>query len=526
MKKDKELTLFAVIAGIILAIIFGASNAYLGLRVGMTVSASIPAAVVSTAIMRIILKRKSIKENNIVQTIASAGESLAAGVIFTIPALIILGYKLSLWDILLISLSGGILGVLFLIPLRKSLLEDKELAYPEGKACAEVLKSVEQSKRNAKFLFAGLGTGMIFKHLNLFLNIPIKFLKTNLSFDFSPSLLGIGYIIGWRISSFVFSGGFIGWFVFIPLISYFIGKESSPYKIWSDYIRYIGAGGVLAGGILSLIKNLKALKKISLKTSKEEISNKFVFLGLISLFLIFWLVPIFRQNIFTSFLILIFSFLFVTVSARVVGYLGSSSNPVSGMTIATIFMTSLIYIALGYINQKAQIGALIVGSIICISAAIAGDTIQDLKTGQIVGATPKYQQIGELIGVISASFIIGGVLFMLNKTYGFGSRELPAPQANLIAIIIKGLFKGNFNPILFFSGIFLSLTIELIGISGLAFSVGLYLPLELSTTILLGGIISLLYKNREKGTLFSSGLIAGDALYGILKTFFKYILIK
>ncbi|MEN3044334.1 MAG: oligopeptide transporter, OPT family [Candidatus Hydrothermales bacterium] len=526
----KEFTIRAIILGIFLSIIFGAANAYLGLKAGMTVSASIPAACVSMAILRGILKRGTILENNMVQTIASAGESLAAGIIFTIPALILIGLNPTIFYIFLTSLLGGLLGVLFMVTVRKRFIEeeDRELPFPEGRACAEVLKAGDEGGHKAKTVFEGLISGFTFRFLAIgFKLFPDYFLinlknKLTLSFENSPALLGVGIILGKRISFLLLAGGLLGWLVFIPLIGNYVpdAKVLDTYSIWSKYIRYIGAGAVFSGGLISFLKILlnliKERKFFSFKPGKKDLPLSFIVFSVLIIYFLISLLDIFNQNFFTSFLIIIFSFIFVVVSSRIVGLVGSSSNPVSGMTIATLFLVSLLIYILGGKGIYAMFTSLTIGAFICISAAIAGDISQDLKTGFLVGATPKLQQIGEIIGVITSSIFIGFTLFILHKAYVIGSERLSAPQATLMSLIVKGIFEAQFPIHLFISGITVSIFLEILGISSLPVAVGLYLPFSLSTTIALGGILSEIIKKKEKGILLASGYVAGDAISGIL----------
>ncbi len=526
----KEFTIKAVILGIILSIIFGAANAYLGLKAGMTVSASIPAAVVSMAILRGILRRGTILENNIVQTIASAGESLAAGVIFTVPALILLGLNPSIFYIFLVSLAGGLLGVIFMIPIRKRFIEeeDKELPYPEGRACAEVLKAGDEGGEKAKSVFEGLFFGFIYRFFAIgFKLFPDVFSfsfknKFELGFENSPALFGVGIILGRRISFFLLSGGLIGWFVLIPLIGNFVpdAKVLEPIEIWSKYIRYIGAGAVFAGGFISFMKVIipviKEKKFLSFKPGERDLPLSFILISVIIIYFFLSFFPSFKQNLFTSLLIIVFSLIFVVVSSRIVGLVGSSSNPVSGMTIATLFTVSIIIYSLGARGKSAMITALTIGALVCIGAAIAGDTSQDLKTGYLVRATPRLQQIGEIIGVLTSAVFIGFTLFLLHKAYTIGSGELSAPQATLMSLIVKGIFEGNLPYVLITTGIMITVFLELLGVSSLPVAVGLYLPLSLSTPIAIGGIISDLVKKKEKGVLLASGFVAGDAISGIV----------
>ncbi len=559
-KVMSELSITSVILGIILAVIFGGANAYLGLRVGMTVSASIPAAVVSMGIIRIILKRNSILENNIVQTIGSAGESVAAGAIFTLPVLF-------MWfnegkadypkyaEITLICGAASILGILFMIPLRKVLIvkEHYKLPYPEGTACAKVLMAGENNKSDANLVFAGLGIAAIYKFmadgLKLFsseVHYDIKRLKgAAIGIDILPALLSVGYICGPKIAGYMFAGGLISWIGLMPLINMFgdniimfpgdkaINLMSSG-ELWSNYIRYIGAGAVAAAGIISLVKTLPIIfssfsKTLRRKGENEEnvtrlnknIDNKLIWAGIVVIVLFLWLSPIFPINFPGAILIVIFGFFFATVSSRMVGLVGSSNNPVSGMAIATLIITGVILSSSGIKTNNALTGTIVVGSVICIVAAISGDTSQDLKTGYILGATPMKQQIGEIIGVVASSLAISGVLYLLNNAWGFGSSELPAPQATLMKIVVEGVMEGNLPWNLIMIGAAVAIAVEIMGVPALPFAVGMYLPIYLSAGIMLGGVVRFLIdkfadKVSEKGILVSSGMIAGEGLVGII----------
>ena len=573
-KITPEFTVTSVIMGVLLAIIFGAANAYLGLRVGLTVSASIPAAVISMGVIRVLMKKDSILESNMVQTIGSAGESLAAGAIFTLPVLFLWAKegvtdKPSIITISLIALFGGVLGVLFMVPLRNALIvkEHGVLPYPEGTACAEVLLAGEEGGSEAKSVFAGLGIAALFKFvvdglkvIPGVITIPLKSLKTELSAEAYPALLGVGYICGPKIASYMFAGGIIGWFVLIPAIVTFGGSTvlypgtkaiSDMYAaggasaIWSSYIRYIGAGAVAAGGIISLIKTLplivktfadsiKGIKggsgeKTSLRT-EQDLDMRVIGIGVLVIIIAIWLLPEIPVSPLGAILIVIFGFFFATVSSRMVGIVGSSNNPVSGMAIATLLFATLCLKATGDTGSHGMTGAIAIGSVICIVAAIAGDTSQDLKTGYILGATPKKQQIGELIGAVIAAFTIGGVLLLLDSAWGFGTTELAAPQATLMKMIIEGVMEGNLPWALVFIGVFIAIVIEILGISVLPVAIGLYLPLELTSTIMIGGVIRWFVdkkkKNKEEnaeangGVLFCSGMIAGEGLIGILLAIF------
>jgi len=577
MGKDSkaEFTYLSIFLGALIGIVFGAANAYLGLKVGMTISASIPAAVISMGILRGILKKSSVLENNIVQTVGSAGESLAAGVIFTIPAFFIWHIDISLFKIFIISLVGGCLGVLFMIPLRRFLIvkEHDNLPYPEGKACAEVLKAGEEGGAKAKSVFWGLGIGAIYKCLidkkamglwneSPGWNLPF-FKKAYIGFDVLPALLGVGFIIGPRIASYMLVGGILGWLVFIPLIA-FVGAELAkplypsteiliinmgPSQIWNYYIRYIGAGAVVCGGIISLIKAFPTIiasfkmgfkeitsgrknrssngkAKDSTPRTDKDLSMKFVLYAALALILLIAIMPQIPVKFIGAVLIAVFSFFFVTVSSRLVGLVGSSSNPASGMTIATLLGTSLIFLAIGWTDTQGMMAAMAVGAVVCIAICIAGDTSQDLKTGYLVGSTPYLQQIGEFIGVITSAIFVGITLNILKPDILSG--ELLAPQANLMSMVVQGVLKQELPWAFVLCGIFSALIVEIFGIPSLPFAVGLYLPLSLSTPIMLGAVVRYFVQGKSsgdstpkvsKGILFGSGLIAGEALVGIFLAF-------
>ncbi len=576
-----EFTLKAIILGAIFGIIFGAASVYLGLKVGLTVSASIPIAVLAISIFKKIGK-STILENNIVQTIGSAGESVAAGVVFTLPALLFLpGGRayFQYFQIFVLALAGGILGVLFMIPLRRSLIvkEHGVLPYPEGTACADVLVAGEKGGNLAKKVYYGLGIAFLYKFfmsiLGLWKDVPTYVFgrksalpNGTINGEITPELLGVGYIIGPKIAGIMVAGGVLSWIVLIPLITLLGDNLStvfapgtklisamSPSEIWSNYIRYIGAGAVTFGGIVTLIKSLPTIIgafKDSFKDLKESRANKnnnnvieksrtakdmpliFVLAGSLVLILFMALIPNIPTNLISSIMVVVFGFFFVTVSSRIVGIIGSSSNPISGMTIATLMATSLIFVGIGWTGDFYEPLALVVGSIVCIAAANAGATSQDLKTGYIVGATPIKQQIGLIIGVLASVIAIGFTVLLLERTVGIGPvtaahpDPLPAPQATLMATVIKGLLSQNLPWGLVIIGMGISLVMELSGVSSLAFAVGAYLPLSTTTPIFVGGLVKWFVDKRKKskeaeseigpGALYSSGLIAGGAITGIL----------
>ena len=566
-----EFTPVSLILGLILAVVFGAANAYLGLRVGMTVSASIPAAVISMGILRYLLRRDSILENNMVQTIGSAGESLAAGAIFTMPALFMWAEEShevampSFTEIAAIAVCGGLLGVLFMVPLRNALIVEEHgaLPFPEGTACAEVLLAGEEGGAKSKVVFAGLGISALYKFitdgLKLFpseVHWNLRSLRTAFGLDVLPALAGVGYICGQRVAANMFAGGVLGWFVLIPAIVLFGGdnmiapaadriSEMDVMSIWGSYIRYIGAGAVAAGGIISLIKTFpvilrtftKAVRGIgvqrqdALRTSRE-LPMGAVLAGVLLIAVVIWLLPSVPVRLFGAMLVIIFGFFFATVSSRMVGLVGSSNNPVSGMAIATLLIATALLKGTGMTGYTGMVSAICVGTVICIVAAMAGDTSQGLKTGFIVGATPMWQQIGELIGAVVAALTIGGVMYLLHAAWGFGnSSQLPAPQATLMKLVVEGVMGGTLPWGLVFCGVFVAVVIEILGLPVLPVSIGLYLPIHLSAPIFVGGMIRKLVESQkadteeaaalkkdrvDRGLLYSSGMIAGEGLIGIL----------
>ena len=572
-----ELTVTSIVMGMLLAVIFGAANAYLGLRVGMTVSASIPAAVISMGVIRVIMKRNSILESNMVQTIGSAGESLAAGAIFTMPALFLWAEEglcdmPSLVEITLIALCGGVLGVLFMVPLRNALIvkEHETLLYPEGTACADVLLAGEEGGANASTVFSGMGLAAAFK----FVVDGLKVLPSDVAFAFKsfkgeigmevyPALLGVGYIVGPQIASYMFVGSVIGWMVIIPLICLFgpdtwlypadVGTTNADLyaaggaaKIWSTYVNYIGAGAIATGGIISLIKSLpliittfrdsiksmKGGKNTNTARTAQDLPMQMILFGIVAMILIIWVVPAIPVTLLGAAIIVVFGFFFATVSSRMVGLVGSSNNPVSGMAIATLLIATMSIKASGKTGIDGMTAAIAIGSVICIVAAIAGDTSQDLKTGYLLGATPKKQQMGEIIGVVVSGLAIGGVLYLLNAAWGYGGAEVPAPQATLMKMIVEGIMGGNLPWNLVFIGVFLAIALEILRVPVMPFAIGLYLPIYLNASIMIGGVVRMFMDRRKNvdeetktkqttdGTLYCAGMIAGEGLVGILLAIF------
>lgn len=573
-KVTPEITVTSIIMGIVLAVVFGAANAYLGLRVGMTVSASIPAAVIAMGVIRVVMKKNSILESNIVQTTGSAGESLAAGAIFTLPALFLWAAegktgKPGIIEITLIALLGGLLGVFFMVPLRNALIvkEHGVLPYPEGTACAEVLLAGEEGGANASTVFAGMGFAAVLKFIIDGLKLAageiscsVKGFAGEIGTQIYPAVMSVGYICGARISSYMFAGGVLSWLVLIPLIVLFgenavlypgtetIGKifaDGGASAIWGSYIRYIGAGALACGGIISLVKSLPLIvstfagamksmtgaSQVEGKRTEKDINLKVVITAIVVLTVLVWLVPAIPVSFLGAVLVVVFGFFFAAVSSRMVGLVGSSNNPVSGMAIATLLITTVILRLSGSTGISGMCSAIAIGSIICIVSAIAGDTSQDLKTGYILGATPKKQQIGEIVGVVAAALAIGGTLYLLDSAWGFGSEELGAPQAMLMKLIVEGVMDGNLPWTLVFIGVFIAITAEIAGIPVLPFAIGVYLPVQLNACIMIGGLVRLALdklkcnEDRKKavvsdGILFCSGMIAGEGVVGILLALF------
>ncbi|HEX4438817.1 MAG TPA: oligopeptide transporter, OPT family [Thermoanaerobaculia bacterium] len=581
-----EFTLKAILLGAFFGIFFGAATVYLALRAGLTVSASVPIAVLAIAVFKKIGK-STILENNIVQTIGSAGESVAAGVVFTIPALLFLangGEYFHYLTVFGLSVIGGTLGVLFMIPLRRALIvkEHGNLKYPEGVACADVLIAGERGGDLAKMVFSGVGAAVLYKFLYGILGLwretatwfrttkNGKIPDATLSCDVTPEYLGLGYIIGPRIAGELASGGVLSWLALIPLISIFVDDQriiqdlknlsftdawiqshSHAEWIYRAYVRYIGAGAVACAGVMTLIKTLPTIVSAfreSVKSfgagkggakairTEEDLPMSFVVIGSLVLALLITILPGFPHGEFPGsllmgLLVIVFGFFFVTVSSRIVGIIGTSSNPISGMTIATIMATCVVFVFVGRTGDVYQAVALCVGAIVCVAAANAGATSQDLKTGYIVGATPRRQQIGFIIGVVVSSIVIGGTLFLLDRTYreagmahGIGGSMLPAPQATLMATIIKGLLAQNlpWAPVLV--GVFLAFMAQMAGAHALSWAVGAYLPLSTTLPIFIGGLIKGFVDRKEKGEeselssgmLYSTGLVAGGSLMGVV----------
>ncbi|HEV8538158.1 MAG TPA: oligopeptide transporter, OPT family [Bacteroidota bacterium] len=630
-----ESTLRALVLGSVLGIIFGAASVYLGLKVGLTTSASIPIAVMAITILKK-LRGNTVLENNIVQTVGSAGESIAAAVVFTIPALIFLGFPLRTSITLLIAMTGGILGVLMMIPLRRYLIvkEHENLRFPEGTACAEIIKAGEVGGTSASKIFKGIGLGAAWKALPTLFGFwkpsvgqDVKFYPgASYGMDVAPELMGVGYIIGWHTSLIMVGGGLLASFVISPIIS-FIGthvneaiypgpvpiRDMSTTDIWRYYVKYMGAGAVATGGVVGLFRAFPAIWD-SVRASIKQLAGEHmggkdtgpvlrterdtpitvVGLGTLALILFIWIVPTFRVNVLGAVLIVVFGFLFSVVSARITGIVGSSSSPLSGMTIAVLMGTCLIFLAVGWTGQQYTYLALVIGATVCIAISNAGTTAQDLKTGHLLGSTPGKQQFAMLVGVVTSAAVVGITMLLLNesharelvlqhtftppqasiqraeelqgqdgKTYllvkvvdvqgvepgnylvdpqtkvavmkredGIGGKDLPAPQSNLMAVLISGLLEQKLPWGLIMIGASLALFMELIGFHSLTFAVGFYLPLSSTFPIFVGGLVRRIADKRYKrtadsaeeseGTLLSSGLIAGGALLGMLGAFLNF----
>ena len=566
-----EITLKAFFLSILLSIILSSAMVYLGLYAGMTISASIPAAIMSMGILRL-FKNSNILENNIVQTAASAGESLAAGVIFTLPALLLIGYwdSISYWEVTKIAMVGGILGALFTVPLRRALILKAQLRFPEGVATAAVLKTghetdAKKSKESLKMIAFSALLGGFVKLGELAFSIwssalggavAIKGAIFGMGASLSPSLISVGYIVGRNIGILVFSGGVISWVIAIPIYSYIYGFEGENYfdianGIWNAKIRYLGVGAMVVGGIWSVIQLAKPLIEsiqLSIKTLKESADNlsleekdlpiNYVFIAILAMLVpisltYFGIIGSWTSAIILSLVMTIFGFLFSAVAAYMAGVVGSSNNPISGVTIATILFSSLLIISFFDVDSsKGAAAAILIGAVVCCAAAIGGDNLQDLKTGNIVGATPWKQQLMQLVGVSSAALTLGIVLTLLHEAYGIGSSELPAPQAVLMTNVANGVFSGNLEWGMIYAGAILGILIILLDqyqarrnaefrFPILVVAIGIYLPVELTLPIFIGGMLNHFASKtasedgKNNGLLMASGLITGEALMAI-----------
>lgn len=572
-----EFTYKAIVAGVLFGILFGAANAYLGLKAGLTISTSIPVAVITVAAFRALARlgaTSSLLEANMSQTVGSASSSVASGVIFTLPALFLWGAPPSLRQMTLLALCGGLLGVLFMVPLRRYLIarEHGNLPYPEGTACAGVLVASEVGGARARYVFLGLGAGAIFKAIfdwlkllphNLQVGIPFL-RKGQLGMEMSAALFGVGYILGPRVASIMVGGGLLSWLVLIPAIAWWGGgraeplypetvlpiAEMSPSLIWTRYVRYIGAGAVATGGLITLVRSIPTMiesfrigarqirdrvagNASAVVRTDSDLSLKVVGLGVGVLFLLLALVPAIFSSLpgvgaraLAAVLVVVSAFFFVTVSSRIVGLVGVTSNPTSGMTIATLLATATVFLLLGWTDLTGKVAALTVGCVVAIAASIAGDTSQDLKTGFLLGATPRRQQIGELIGVLTSALFVCLTVIALNDAYGFGTPRLPAPQATLMKLVIDGVLESSLPWGLVGIGVGIAFLAELCKINSLAFAVGVYLPVATMVPVFFGGLLRHVLarrardeeereSRREHGVLFGSGLVGGEGLLGV-----------
>jgi putative OPT family oligopeptide transporter len=580
----------AVIMGVLFGILFGAANAYLGLRVGLTVSTSIPIAVMTVAVFRAlqgVWGRSTILEHNISQTVGSASSSQASGLIFTIPALFLWGFSPGVTKLLVIALAGGLLGVLFMIPLRRFLIKNEhgKLPYPEGTACAEVLVAADAGGSHAQNVFVGLGIGAIYQWLMRGLVLwpqdvwqKVPFLpKGEIGLRVSPALLGVGYILGARIGLIMVGGGAIASLLIIPAIAILFRDATSPIypetemlvsqmgrgDLWHAYVRYVGAGAVATAGIATLIRSapmiiasfkegLRGLRSRLEGTSvgalvertDDDLPLGFVMSGVAVVVLLLALLPhvfgVFESyaiRIVGALLVAAFAFFFVTVSSRIVGLVGVTSNPTSGMTIATLLGTSLVFLSLGWTDDVGKVAALSIGAVVAIAASIAGDTSQDLKTGFLLGATPRRQQTGELIGVLTAGFFVCASLLALEGAYGFGGEELPAPQANMMMLVIDGVLQQEIPWGFVLVGVGLAILAEIARIPSLPLAVGIYLPITTMMPIFIGGVIRKVLEDRqrdpeskhnvrEQGVLYASGLVGGVGIMGVAIAFWAGIVGK
>ena len=575
-----EATAKAVGAGILFGILFGAANAYLGLRAGLTISTSIPVAVMTVALFRTLHAggvHSTILEANLSQTVGSASSSVASGVIFTLPALFLWGFDPTFIQITVLAMSGGLLGVLFMIPLRPYLIvrEHLSLPYPEGTACAEVLKASQTGGAQARHVFVGLSVGALVKALTGWLRavpdgllVSIPFLKkAQLGSDVSPALLGVGYILGPRIATIMVSGGLLSWLVIIPILATWgTGRPEplypetvlpldamTPSLLWTRYVRYIGAGAVAAAGLITLLRSVPLMgesfrsgarqirERLSdspdepaVPRTEQDLPLRVVGVGAALVFAVLVLVPLAFSSIeipagraVAAVLVVVFAFFFVTVSSRIVGLVGVTANPTSGMTIATLLATSSVFLLLGWTDDAGKVAALTVGAVVAVAASIAGDTSQDLKTGFLLGATPRRQQLGELVGVLTSAAFVALTVLLLARAYGFGGEELPAPQAMLMRLVIDGVLARSLPWTLVAVGAGIAIVVELLRIPSLPFAVGVYLPLSTMMPVFLGGLLRLLLQRRaatdaerlarrDRGILLGSGLVGGEGLIGVV----------
>jgi putative OPT family oligopeptide transporter len=573
----QEFTFKAIGLGILFGIIFGAANAYLGLRAGLTISTSIPVAVMTVAVFRMLEaagRRGTILEANLSQTVGSASSSLASGIIFTLPALFLWGLSPGLLQMTMLAMCGGVLGILFMVPLRRFLIEREhgKLPYPEGTACAEVLVANEVGGGNARFVFIGLAAGAAFKALTswaraipdaVHLSLPWP-RKAEVGMDLAPALFGVGFILGPRIAAVMVGGGLLSWLVVIPLLDWWgagrtlplypetalLMTDMTPAQLWSRYVRYIGAGAVATAGIITLVRSLPVMfdsfrigfdqlrsqrgeNPVAVPRTGRDLPLKFVGIGVLLVIATLAVVPIpfgevggVTHRMVAAVCVAVFAFFFVTVASRIVGLVGVTSNPTSGMTIAALLGTAGIFLAMGWTDITGKAAAITVGCVVAIAASISGDTSQDLKTGYLLGATPRRQQVGELVGVLTSAVFVCLAVLLLAETFGFGSTELPAPQATLMKLVIDGVLDQSLPWGLVALGMGIAVGCELLKIPSLPFAVGVYLPVSTMTPIFLGGLLRWWAERsaagpeesvdrRERGILLGSGFVGGEGLLGV-----------
>lgn len=563
-----ELTLKSVVAGVVLGVVFGAANAYLGLRVGMTVSASIPAAVMTVALFRLARARGTLLEANLSQTIGSASTSLATGAIFTIPALFLWGMAPPYLQVVVLCFLGGLLGISAMIPLRRMLIvkAHDELPYPEGTACAEVLRATAETSSSSAWIFRGMAVGALVKlALALVFLLPGELAwsvpvlpRAELALEIAPALFGVGFILGYRQSAVCVAGSVISSLALTPLIAWMGAHHAAPLypetkrliaemsagDLWSRYVRYIGAGAVATAGVLTLLRSLPSMVGAfravvrglrgggdggTGERTDRDLPPLFVIGGISVVVLVAGLVPgvlagdmPLPQRLVCAAGVGLFGLLFVTVAARIVGIVGVTSQPTSGIALVTLIGTASVFVAAGWVNSGARAAVLTVGTIVAIAASKAGDISQDLKTGFLVGATPARQQLGQLVGAAVACWAVAATVLLLGDTYQFGSKEIPAPQATLMKTIIEGVLAGQLPWDLVLTGGGLSLGALLCGVSGLAFAIGVYLPLSTMAPLFVGGCVrALADRGRapsgegDPGVLAASGLVAGEGLAGV-----------
>lgn len=564
-----ETSIVSIAMGIIFAMVFAAANVYLGLKTGITIAAALPASILGTGLLKGIFRKNSILEANLVAATAAVGESIAGGIIFTLPAIIIWGKDLSVLSIASITMLGGLIGMLFVVPFREYLIveEHGKLMFPESVAAYEILVNANKGGEGFKTVLKGLGMGGVFKFMSGGLGLwsegpswMIAKLGTAFGFNAVASLLGVGFIVGTGVATLMFAGAVLAWFGFIPLIK-FIGmgidtpifpattliRDMSPIEIWSFYIRYIGAGAVAIGGFISLAKSApaivnsfrEAMKGLAAEKAAHHVERQhidtpltWVGAGAIAVFLITWLVPLAagvpKIGLFVAILVIFFSFFFGVVSARMCGIMGASNNPVSGMTIASLLVIASVVKMSGIDPELGKVLAIVAAGIVCVSIATSGGVAQSLKHTYLIGGTPKKIEWTMYAGLVFAAFAAGGVVLMLHNAFGLGSSSVPAPQAGLMQMLSEGVMTGNIPWTLVIIGAVMGVFIELLGLPILPIALGLYLPISLSSAILTGAVVRKFVDKKyssdkaemdrrgEKGVLLCSGLVAGDALIGIL----------